>query len=77
VGAPLHGDAALQRGLITAWGLQGGAQRLPWLNIAARDLRWVVLAFCALELLLAPSATSASGLAGCLAAWAYTERGLR
>jgi hypothetical protein len=73
VGGTLHGDTALQRGLITAWGMSLGRRRLPWLNIAARDLRWVTLAFCALELLLSPSPTAASALAATLAVWMYFD----
>lgn len=73
-GGVLHGDTALQRALITAWGLSQGRRRLPWLNIEARDLRWVALAFCALELLLSPSPTAASALAATLAVWGYFHR---
>lgn len=53
-GAPVNGFTPLGRALILAWGSYHGHAHLSFLNIQARQLRWVVYAFSVFELALSP-----------------------
>ena len=63
-GESASGLRPLTRGLIIAWGYQQGRALLPFINIRADQLRWVVYAFCGFEILLYPAPLGVVSLAG-------------
>ena len=71
--ASIIGLNPLHKAYFLAWGLSLGRQKLMWLNIEARSIRWLLLIFCLLELLLLPRVHGLSGLVGLIIAWVLLE----
>lgn len=63
----------LHKAYFLAWGLSLGRQKLMWLNIEARSIRWLLLIFCLLELLLLPGIHGLSSFLGLVIAWTLLE----
>ena len=69
----VKGFTALHKAYLLAWALSLGRQKLMYLNVEARSLRWLLLIFCIFEALLLPIGYGLAGLVGFLVAWILLE----